>query len=234
MTICNVSPTDNLWRANVKRMVPSCCCMILSWRGESNPIQSDRNTSGIEIIARTRNVWLLVDKMNPLNLSAMTFIQNALSIFIVLSIKIEMNVTSTIERQQWTKLHVKFVGLARDKIDTEKDSAIVTIRMNRAQFTICCFYQRCFVMSAKDETASGNENKTDCRKKDHKDWSQAGPLEFYFWKIQTFWPSFIRHFSERVFGAVNVIHFGTNGSSWTFDALLTARGRNWQKCTREM
>lgn len=77
----------------------------------------------------TRNDCLLAAKMNFLNLSAITFIRNALSIFMVLSIKMEMNVTNTVERQQTPKLQVKFVGLARVRTDTEKDSEIVIKRI---------------------------------------------------------------------------------------------------------
>lgn len=92
-------------------------------------IQSKRRKTCTEIRAMTRNDYLLAAKMNFLNLSAITFIRNALSIFMVLSIKMEMNVTNTVERQQTPKLQVKFVGLARVRTDTEKDSEIVIKRI---------------------------------------------------------------------------------------------------------
>ena len=76
-------------------------------------------------MAITSNDGLLTAKMNFLNLSTITFIRTALSVFMVLSIKMGMNVASTVDSQQTPKLHVRFVGLARVKTDTEKDSEIV-------------------------------------------------------------------------------------------------------------
>ena len=41
----------------------------------------------------------------------------------------EIKVTSTMERRPFTKLHIKLVGLARDKMDTQKDVVMVDIRI---------------------------------------------------------------------------------------------------------
>ena len=117
--------------------------MIRFWLGGSKIIHSKTSISWTEISARTSSVWLLAIKMNFLNLSATTFTLNALSIFIVLIIRMAINVANTDELKHTPIVHVKFVRLASVKTDMENDRAIVIIRMQLnsrlAAFTIGVF-----------------------------------------------------------------------------------------------
>ena len=88
----------------------------------------------------------------------------------------------------------------------------------RAQFTICCFHQRCFLVLIKDKAANANENKSNGCKKDDKDGGHAGLQELNFREIQTFGPSLVRHLSHWALSAVHVIYVITYGPSRALNA----------------
>ena len=83
-------------------------------------IHNEQNTAGGNISIRKIKVCLFVERIKFFNLSAITLTWNALGIFMVFIISMEMIVTRTKGHQQWRKAYVKFVGLLKDKMEEAK------------------------------------------------------------------------------------------------------------------